>query len=87
MSRKESRKPCKGFWWRQPTTTDETGYTKQKRRAEMFTGKYELVILYTNGTREVYTYKDRQSAEKAEENMHMACGNQIAWSCTRQQFA
>lgn len=53
----------------------------------MFTGKYELVILYTNGTREVYTYKDRQSAEKAEENMHMACGNQIAWSCTRQQFA
>ena len=43
----------------------------------------ELVIIWTDGSKNTYTYKNREEAEEADRNMRMAFGNQIAWSGIR----
>jgi len=43
----------------------------------------ELVIIWDDGSKNIYTYPDRGAAEQAERNMRMAFGNQITWSGIR----
>lgn len=46
---------------------------------------FELVIIWSDNTRDVYEYGDREAAERAESGMRTALGNQIAWSCVRRK--
>lgn len=50
------------------------------------TGKYELVVRYDFGETEVYEFDTREEAERAEEGIDMACGNQLMWTCVRPQL-
>ena len=45
----------------------------------MKTGRYELVIEWANGDRDVYTYDTKDQAEKSQFGMRMALGDQIGW--------
>lgn len=47
--------------------------------------KYELVVVWANGEKDVYEYETREQAERGGENMKMALGNQIAWCGTRRK--
>lgn len=49
--------------------------------------RYELVVIWTTGEKEVIECKDREHAEKAERNMRMAFGNQIGWTGIREKRA
>lgn len=46
---------------------------------------YELVIIWTDGGKDVTEFVTREKAQKAELNMKMAFGNQIEWSCVRRK--
>lgn len=46
---------------------------------------YELVIIWTDGDKDVTQYATEEDAEKAELNMKMAFGNQIEWSGIRRK--
>ena len=46
---------------------------------------YELVIIWSNGDKDIYTYPTQNEAENAELGMRTAFGNQISWSCTREK--
>lgn len=52
----------------------------------MRTGKFELVIIWSNGDKEIWEYQTEEEAKEAEEGMHVAVGNQISWSCVRPQM-
>lgn len=45
--------------------------------------KYELVIIWETGEKEVHEYESQQLAEQAERGYKKAFGNQIQWSGTR----
>ena len=45
--------------------------------------KYETIIIWYTGEKEVYEYDTREEAEKAAEGYRMAFGNQIQWAGTR----
>lgn len=47
---------------------------------------FELVIVWSNGDKEIYSYKTEEAAEKGAENMKMAFGNQITWAGTRRKL-
>ena len=47
--------------------------------------KYELLIIWTTGETNTYKCDTKEKAEEAEGNMRMAFGNQIAWSCIREE--
>lgn len=47
---------------------------------------YELVVIWSNGDKSIYKYETKATAEHAEQNMLMANGNQITWSCVRRVF-
>lgn len=53
----------------------------------MRTGNYELVIVWENGSKDVYTYDNEEAAYNGGESMKMACGNQLAWWGVRPQMA
>lgn len=40
---------------------------------------FELVIIWDNGEKDVYTYKTEIEAETSGKNMKMVFGNQIQW--------
>ena len=44
---------------------------------------WELVIVWSNGDKDVYQYGTREEAEEAESGMGTAFGNQIAWTGIR----
>lgn len=44
---------------------------------------YELIIIWSNGSKDVYEYPTENEAERAELGMRTALGNQIDWSCVR----
>ena len=44
---------------------------------------YELVVVWSNGDKNIYEYKDRREAEKAGNRIEMALGNQISWCGVR----
>lgn len=52
-------------------------------REERIAMNYELVIIWSNGEKNVYQYPTRDEAEIGEKNMWMANGNQIEWSGVR----
>ena len=41
--------------------------------------KYELVVVWENGDKDVYEYDSMIQAESSGEGMKMALGDQIAW--------
>lgn len=48
--------------------------------------RYELVIVWTDGTTDVYGYDTRDAAENAGRGMCKALGNQITWYGVRPIF-
>ena len=46
--------------------------------------KYEFVIIWDTGEKEIHQYDDIETAERAEAGMKMAFGRQIEWSCIRE---
>ena len=44
---------------------------------------YELVVIWSTGEKEVYTYHTEDRAEKAAQDMKMAFGSQISWTGVR----
>ena len=51
----------------------------------MKTGKYELVIVWETGEKEITEHESQELAEKAEQRYKVAFGNQIQWSGIRPQ--
>ncbi len=47
---------------------------------------YELVIIWDDGEKSIYTYDDNIEAEHAADNMKIALGHQIAWCCVREKL-
>lgn len=47
----------------------------------------ELVIVWYDGSKDIYEYADEQSALKAEKGMRIALGNQIQWSGIREKVS
>lgn len=52
----------------------------------MWTGKYELVVVWESGETDVYEYDTLIEAEIGERGMEMANGNQIQWCGIRPQL-
>lgn len=52
----------------------------------MKTGKYELVIVWEAGEKNIIEYESQELAEKAKQGYKVAFGNQIQWSGTRPQL-
>lgn len=48
-------------------------------------GKYELVIIWETGEKEVHEYESQQLAEQAQQGYSKAFGKQIEWSGVRPQ--
>lgn len=46
---------------------------------------FELVIVWSDGNKNIYEYNSQKEAEQAGENMKMALGNQIVWFGTRRK--
>lgn len=46
---------------------------------------FELVIVWSDGNKNIYEYNSQEEAEQAGANMKMALGNQIVWFGTRQK--
>lgn len=40
---------------------------------------YELIIIWTDGSKNVYPYQTEEEARQGERNMRMAFGNQVSW--------
>lgn len=51
----------------------------------MFTGKHELVVVWQDGSTDVYTYDTEEQATEGGVNMTLALGKQIAWCGVRPQ--
>lgn len=47
--------------------------------------RYELVIIWDTGEKEVTDYPTLEEAEERESGYHTAFGNQIAFSCVNQR--
>ena len=45
---------------------------------------YELVIVWNDGSKEIYTYINRTKAEEGKRNVEMAFGLQV-WCCVRKK--
>jgi hypothetical protein len=52
----------------------------------MFTGKHELVVVWQDGSTDVYTYDTEEQATEGGVNMTLALGKQIAWYGVRSQI-
>lgn len=48
--------------------------------------RFELVVVWSDGNRDVYGYEDRESAEKSGDGMRMVFGNQIVWYGVRRKI-
>ena len=44
---------------------------------------YELIIIWTDGNKDVYPYQTEEEARHGERNMRMAFGNQVSWAGVR----
>lgn len=51
----------------------------------MRTGKYELVVVWDSGDKEIYEYPTKEEAETAKRGFETAFGNQL-WVCVREQL-
>lgn len=50
------------------------------------TGKYELVIIWATGGKDIYIYDSEEAAQDGQAGMMLALGKQISWSCIRPQI-
>ena len=48
--------------------------------------RYELIVIWETGEKEVHKYSNREDAEEAEKGFRMAFGNQISWTGIRHQI-
>lgn len=46
---------------------------------------WELVVIWSTGEKNIYTYDTEEAAEQGARNMAMAMGNQISWSGVRRK--
>lgn len=46
--------------------------------------RYELVVIWETGEKEIYAYATREKAEETSANMKKVFGNQIAWTGVRE---
>lgn len=44
---------------------------------------FELVVIWENGEKDIFTYPTKEKAEKAGQGMQMALGKQIVFYCVR----
>ncbi len=42
--------------------------------------RYELIIIWESGEKEVYSYDSKEKAKKIEEGYKIVFGNQISWT-------
>lgn len=47
--------------------------------------KWELVIVWSDGSKNIYEYDEEGEAKRGGENMRFALGEQIEWWCVRPQ--
>lgn len=47
--------------------------------------KYELVVIWDSGEKDVYDYETYEAAKQGEANMRMVFGYQIAWTCIKER--
>lgn len=52
----------------------------------MRTGKYELVLVWDDGAKQVLEFVSEDAANKALNNYKTAFGNQVAWCGVRPQI-
>ena len=52
----------------------------------MPTGRYELVLIWSTGEKEIREYESKEEAYRSAENMVVAFGTQISWWCVRDQY-
>lgn len=52
----------------------------------MFTGKHELVVVWQDGSTDVYVYDTEEQANEGGVNMTLALGKQVAWYGIRSQI-
>ena len=45
--------------------------------------KYELVVIWETGEKEVHKYNNLEDAKEAENSFRMAFGNQVSWTGIR----
>ena len=55
-----------------------------KQRKEIIM-TYELVVIWSNGDKDIYEYNSEDKAIEASEGMKVALGNQIAWTGVRRK--
>lgn len=48
--------------------------------------KYELVVVWYTGEKEIYEYDSETEAEQGEENMYLAFGRHQLWCCVRKKI-
>ena len=53
----------------------------------MKTGKYELVVVWSDGEKTINEYESKAEAKQAEQGYKTVFGNQVSWSCVRDQIA
>ena len=49
--------------------------------------KYELVIIWDNGDKNIYEYPTEEKAKRVEIGVRMTLGNQISWSFVRPKLS
>ena len=48
--------------------------------------KYELVVIWDDGEKEVFSYPTEAEAKEAEDGYHKAFGNQLSWTGIRRMI-
>ena len=46
---------------------------------------WELIVVWSNGEKNVYEYRTEQDAVKGQKSMRMAFGGQISWAGIRER--
>lgn len=47
--------------------------------------RYELIVIWETGDKEVHSYKSKEKAKEADKGYKMAFGNQISWTGIRER--
>ena len=47
--------------------------------------RYELVVIWSDGDKEVYAYRNREKTERTAQEMKKVFGNQISWIGVREK--
>ena len=47
--------------------------------------RYELIVIWSDGDKEVYAYRNREKTERTAQEMKKVFGNQISWIGVRER--